>query len=86
MKNKYYYWIDTEFLHGDSTLKFALYRGEYEDGKKNRETEEVILWKAYEDVDGVAEAVKDGNINLGWDLIDEYIKDKLGFLPDYEIN
>lgn len=86
MKNKYYYWIDTEFLYGDSTPKFALYRGEYEDGKKNRETEEVILWETYENVDGVVEATKNGDINLGWDLIDEYIKDKLGFLPDYEIN
>lgn len=77
----YYYWLNTEYYYGDySVPKFALIRGERNaDGSKNMETEEVILWAAYEDVPG---AETDDN----WETIDAYIEDKLGFVPDYEVN
>ena len=52
MNEKYYYWLDTEFNYGDfSVPKCALIRGERdEDGEKDRCTEEVIAWTAYEDI------------------------------------
>ena len=85
MMNKYY-WLDNDFKYGDfSVPKFALIRGELVDGEKDRETEEVILWAAYEDVDGLAEAFADEDEDQMLELIDKYIEQELGFLPEYEI-
>lgn len=78
-----YYWIDTEYNYGDyHDKKFALICGTVdEDGKKDRETEEVILWAAYNDL-----GIDPYSDSPEWDKIDRYIEGKLGFLPDYEVN
>jgi len=75
----YYYWLDTEYLFGDFNVKkWALYRGcRTEDGEKNRDTEEVVVWGEIPDTEDTDEA---------WSRIDEAITAKLGFLPDYEVN
>lgn len=74
-----YYWIDTDFHYGDfSVPKFALFGGKLVDGVKDRDTEELLFWSAYEDLDG-----SDAD---DWKAIDDWIIDKLGFLPDYEVN
>lgn len=75
----YYYWLDTEYLFGDySVKKWALMRGEFtEDGEKDRDTEEVLTWGNIPDTDDMDEA---------WNQIDEAIEAKLGFVPDYEVN
>lgn len=87
MAKEYYYWIDTDFHYGDFAVpKFALIRGEWGEDGKDRETEEVILWAADEDVEGLTEAQESDDMTLAWELIDKYIEKELGFLPDYEIN
>ena len=80
MKN-YYYWIDTNYYYGDYAVpKFAVIRGEFtEEGTKDRDTEVVILWAAYEDADINPETAD-------FDQLDAFIESKLGFLPEYEIN
>lgn len=80
--DNFYYWLDTDYHYGDfSVPKFSLTRGELdEDGNKIRDTEEIILWSSYEDL-GV-----DDLSDYDTSLIDKYIYDELGFLPDYEIN
>ena len=87
MTNKmYYYWLDNNYYYGDfSVPKFALIRGELVDGEKDREMEEIILWAAYEDVDGLTEAMEAEDADLSQELIDKYIEQELGFLPEYEI-
>lgn len=83
---EYYYWVDPDFHYGDfSVPKFALIRGEWGDEGKDRETEEVILWAADEDVDGLLEAEEAEDMETGWKLIDKYIEQHLGFLPEYEV-
>jgi hypothetical protein len=83
---KYYYWLDNNYYYGDfSVPKFALVRGELNEGEKDRETEEVILWAAYESVDGLTEAMANDDADLMLELIDQYIEKELGFLPEYEI-
>lgn len=75
----FYYWVDTNYLFGDYRVKkWALYRGELtEDGKKDRDTEEVVVWDAVPETDDFDEA---------WRLLDETIESELGFLPDYDVN
>lgn len=80
--DNFYYWLDTDYHYGDfSVPKFALTRGELdEEGNKIRDTEEIILWSSYEDL-GI-----DDISDYDTSLIDKYIYNELGFLPDYEIN
>ena len=82
----YYWWLDTEFNYGDFEVKkFALYCMVLdEDGCIDHDTEERILWAAYEDVPGYMEAWDDGDRML--EALDAYIMDQLGFVPDYDIN
>ena len=83
---KYYYWLDNNYYYGDFSIqKFALVRGELNEGEKDRETEEVIMWVAYESVDGLAEAMANDDADLMLELIDQYIEKELGYLPEYEI-
>lgn len=79
-----YYWVDCDY-HGCAVPAFALIRGllDEEDGQKLRETEEVIFWSTYEDL-GVDPTADD--VQPGWDKMDEFIREQIGFLPDYEIN
>lgn len=78
---KYYYWLDTDFHYGNfSVPKFALYRMELTDGVKDRDTEEIILWAAYEDLE-----IEDLTTEDLAEKVDRYIEEKLGFLPDYDI-
>lgn len=76
---EFYYWLDTEYLFGDySVKKWALMRGEFtDDGEKDRDTEEVLTWGTIPETDDMNEA---------WNQIDEAIEAKLGFVPDYEVN
>lgn len=82
----YYYWFETEYHYGDySVPKFALIRGRRgDDGIKERDTEEVILWAAYEDVPGYTGS--SDSLETDCEAINAYIEKELGFLPDYEIN
>lgn len=77
-----YWWIDTDYHHGDfNDKKFALIHGDRdENGAKDRETEEVVLWASYKDL-----GIKDDDTDA-WDIIDCEILGKLGYVPDYEIN
>ena len=78
---KYYYWLDTNFHYGNFNVpKFALYRMELTDGAKDRDTEEIILWAAYEDLE-----IEDLTTEDLAKKVDKYIEEKLGFLPDYEV-
>lgn len=74
-----YYWLDTNYHYGDfSVPKFALYRGYRNgDGRKDRSTEEVILWGEWYDVE-----LEGGE---WYDGVDSLIEEELGFLPEYEI-
>ena len=87
---KYYYWIDTDYHYGDfSVSKFACFRGEIVNEEKDRNSEECLFWEEYKNLDGYDECVTgygEGDAERAWKLIDEYIKNKLGFLPDYEVN
>ena len=87
---KYYYWIDTDYHYGDfSVPKFAFFRGEIVDEEKDRNSEKCLFWEEYKNLDGYDECVTEyGDVDTerAWKLIDEYIKSKLGFLPDYEVN
>lgn len=87
MNEKYYYWLDTNYYYGDySVPKCALIRGERdEDGEKDRCTEEVIAWTAYEDI-GIEVPSEDNQEVSLWEKIDKWIESELGFVPDYEIN
>ena len=84
--DEFYWWIDTEFHYGDFfEPKFALFCMERdEDGHKDEDTEECFFWAAYEDVPGFKDA--DGDDQAQWDAVDAFITDKLGFLPDYDVN
>lgn len=70
------YWLETEYLSGDySESKWALHKV---DGEKD----EIILWKAYEDTPGYDPE----DVEKSWKAIEDYIKEELGFIPDYEVN
>lgn len=94
-----YYWIDTDagFYRGESA--FALHQMDVDkDGNKDVDTDEVILSMAYEDLDGYSDAVseyyddiagetyKEVDTDLVWEMIDKYIMNELGFVPDYDVN
>lgn len=97
---EYYYWLDTEYHIGDATKNaFALICGERDaDGRKDRETERIVLCGEYENLKGYKDHVKawydeiadkvieEVDANAVYELIDEFIKEQLGFLPDYEVN
>lgn len=76
---EFYYWLDTEYLFGDySVKKWALMRGKFtDDGERDRDTEEVLTW---------GEIPETEDMNEAWNQIDEAIEAKLGFVPDYEVN
>ena len=77
---EFYWWIDTDYHYGDfSEPKFALFCVDKKlDNIMLINTEELILWAAYDDV---CDSESDD-----WKPIDEYIAKQLGFLPDYDIN
>ena len=83
---EFYWWIDTDFHYGDFTEpKIALYCMEKdEDGCKDTDTEERILWAAYSDIPGCEEAGDDPE--KMWEAVDAYIMSELGYVPDYDIN
>ena len=70
MNGKYY--LDCENHAGP--FQFVLY-----------EDDTVILQFNYEDVPGLAETEKEEDIIQAYNLIDAYITEKLGWLPDYSI-
>ena len=76
-----YYWLDTDYHHVIfNEKKFALIRGELDiNGKKDRETEEVICVGRYDELD-------DEDCLNEFDAIDKYIEESLGFLPEYSVN
>lgn len=78
----FYWWVDTDFHYGDfSVPKFAVFRMRRdEDGVKYPDTEELVFWAAYDDVPG-CDAESDD-----WEPVERYIEERLGFLPDYDIN
>lgn len=84
IEDSFYFWIDTDYHYGDYSIpKIAFFMGRRdEDGSKLRETEEVIFWAAYDDIDGVDEADND----IMWDSIDKMIESEFGFVPYYEVN
>lgn len=83
----YYYWLDTDFHYGDfNEPKFALFRIDMPDGVKDKETEQLILWSAYSDLDGYDEAEAAEDYEGACRIIDDYITNSIGFLPDYEVN
>lgn len=88
MAKEFYYWLDTEFNYGDfSVPKCALIRGERdEDGEKDRSTEEVVAWTAYEDIGVVILSGEDYDEDDTEEKIDKWIESELGFIPDFEIN
>lgn len=69
------YWLDCDSPAG---TQFALYR-------KDGEEDTCILKFGYEDIDGLKECEDAGLIGEGYELLDKYIEEKLGFLPDYVI-
>ena len=87
---KYYYWIDTDYHYGDfSVPKFAFFFFFFFDEEKDRNSEKCLFWEEYKNLDGYDECVTEyGDVDTerAWKLIDECIKSKLGFLPDYEVN
>jgi hypothetical protein len=49
------------------------------------ENETCILKFDFEDIEGLKELEEAGKIDEGYELIDKYIKQELGFLPEYEV-
>lgn len=81
MSVRFYYWLETKASDGCNHWDWALVRGSFDaEGKKNRSTEEKIVF-------GICE---EGDINRDisdcWDSIDDTIRQALGFVPDYEVN
>ena len=68
------YWLDCDSNEG---TQFALY--EQENGEDT-----CILKFDFDDIDGLKELEEAGQIAEGYELIDKYITEQLGFLPDYE--
>jgi hypothetical protein len=69
------YWLDCDSNEG---AQFALY-------EKVGEDETCILKFDYEDIEGLKELDEAGKIGEGYELIDKYIGQELGFLPEYEV-
>ena len=69
------YWLDCDSNEG---TQFALY-------EKAGEDETCILKFDFEDIEGLKELEEAGKIDEGYELIDKYIKQELGFLPEYEV-
>ncbi len=78
-----YYWLDTDDHYwGQEKHGFALFRGFYdEEGKKDRNTEELVCRAKYEDLDCGADADADSILKA----IDRYLEKELGFVPEYEV-
>jgi hypothetical protein len=69
------YWLDCDSNEG---TQFALY-------EKVGEDETCILKFDFDDIEGLKELEEAGKIDEGYELIDKYIKQELGFLPEYEV-
>jgi len=69
------YWLDCE---STGNTQFALY-------EKTEDEETCILKFDFEDIEGLKELEEAGKIGEGYELIDKYIEEKLGFLPEYEV-
>lgn len=82
----FYWWLDAEYNHGDfSEPKFALHAMDRDvDGCKDDDTDEIVMWAAYADVPGYAEAADDALAQ--YSAVNAYIMNTLGFLPDYDVN
>lgn len=66
------YWLDTDYHIGHySEKKWALMDGD-----------DVVMWKRYSDT---GNGVEDDTDEM-WKAIDQEIKEKLGFLPEYSVN
>lgn len=77
MSIKFYYWLETNASDGCDYWDWALVRGIYDmDGKKDKSTEERIVFGTCED----------GDISDCWNTIDSVIRQTLGIVPDYEVN
>lgn len=83
-----YYWLDTEYNFGDYDVKkCALVRGKRDrNGEKDRDTEEVVAWTAYEDIGIEVLSGEDYDANDAEERIDNWIEEELYFLPEYEVN
>ena len=69
------YWIDCDST-GDT--QFALY-------EKTEDGDVCVLRFDFEDIEGLKELEEAGMIGEGYELIDKYIEENLGFLPEYEV-
>ena len=69
------YWLDCDSKEG---TQFALY------GRVG-ENENCVLRFDFDDIEGLKELEETGKIDEGYELIDKYIKQELGFLPEYEV-
>ena len=69
------YWLD---CNSAGNTRFALY-------EKTNDNETCILRFDFEDIEGLKELEEDGKIGEAYELIDKYIQEKLGFLPEYEV-
>lgn len=74
------YWLETEYNFGDfREKKWALHKKICFDDKWETEEDEVVLWGLWSDFERE-------NTDESWKKLDAYIENKLGFLPEYEIN
>ena len=73
-----YYYVDTDYFFGNFfEPKWALICGELgEDGEKDVSTEEVVMWRKWEQGEG----------DLDFEELESAMTEELGFVPDYEIN
>ena len=69
------YWIDCDSNEG---TQFALY-------EKTDDGDTCVLKFDFDDIEGLKELEQAGKIGEGYELIDKYIEEKLGFLPEYEV-
>jgi hypothetical protein len=69
------YWLDCDSNTG---AQFALY-------EKAEDGDTCVLRFGFDDVDGLTELENAGEIDKAYELIDKYIKQNLGFVPDYEV-
>ena len=80
MAEQLYYWIDME----DEEL--VLYEGQYdEDGEKNRDSEDAVLWCRYSEIGVNPHPETDEELAGNWNKIDEYIESQLDYVPEYEV-
>ena len=69
-------WIDCDSNAG---TQFALY-------EKTEDGDRCVLKFDFEDVPGLKELEEAGQIGEAYELIDNYIKERLGFVPEYEVS